>query len=163
MLDSSQALLVFLAIVAVAFLLQAVAFLIVAMRVNRVTRSVEGHLGKLLAGSDRTLDLLTEFLRQVRPILQTVEKTVGSLNDLTLHLRSLAQETGDTANDLAQRARDKIVEIEQEMDRGLERYREASESVHLAILRPTTEVSAVAKGVRTAMRHLFRRGPRVVQ
>src|SRR2546428_7761263 len=150
-------LLFFMAIVGVAYMIQAVAMLVIAIRLDHGLQTVAVHLERLEGIVEDAFGHITSAIADAQPLVtavQTLDRRSAVLLDQWL---TQVHRTEQRIDNTMETGREKLQQLNETLDGVFDRMQEATAEIQQAVLRPSSEVAAVAKGIRSGLQTYLKR------
>ena len=142
---------IFIAVTAVAVVLQAGVLLgmLLALRKTgaRIEALAEEIRTKVLPAAEAAHSLLVEL----RPRIETA---VANVSESTTMIRAQLQRIDATVNDVVDRSRLQVIRADDLVSRTLDRVEETTELVHKSVVSPVRQLTGLIRGVTTALEFL---------
>jgi hypothetical protein len=142
----------FIALTAVAILLQAVILAAMYMAIRKTSAHIEVLVtevkGKVLPTVAQAEAMLTEF----RPKLQVIAE---NLQQSTTILRDQVQRADATVKDAVDRGRLQIIRADELLSRTLDRVEQTTDMVHSTVVSPIRQLSGIMQGITVGLEFLF--------
>ena len=143
-----------LILVALAFLMQAVAMVGIWVAIFKIRTQIEGVRADVKQRLDPLTQSALEIVNNSREPLRNITANLAEisrmLRDRTTHVDALAAELMD-------KSRVQIIRVDQMVSDLVEKVEKTADAVQRGVLGPIQEVSAVLKGVRSGLEFLFSR------
>jgi len=156
MTDSSL-LMIFIGIVAISFLVQCIAWIVLARTVQRLASRVE-EMGE---GLSRTTEALSEkvegFLSSMRTSAENLKTLQENLTATSEVIQKRVVSVDRFLSDATDSARLQIIRIQDTVDMACRRTEYAIDLLYRGVLRPVSEASAIMNGLRAGLAVLLRR------
>jgi uncharacterized protein YoxC len=156
-MSESTLLTIFVGIVAISFLVQCIAWIVLARTLQRLASRVEEIRDSL----SRTVEAISE---KVEGLLSTVKTSAESLKTLQENLTATSEVIHDRVvsvdrflSDATDSARLQIIRIQDTVDMACRRTEYAVDLLYRGVLRPVSEASAIMNGLRAGLAVLLRR------
>jgi hypothetical protein len=155
--DNNTLLMIFIGVVSVALVLQALALI----GIYRAVRILSKRLDEMAAGVVRDLRDLTTKANDALMMIKTVGEGINSLREnvektMTIvhnRVESLDAFLGETTDI----ARLEILRLQDTIDNSARKVDEAFDMLRNSILAPISEINAIARGIRTGIDFLFKK------
>ncbi len=143
---------IFIALTAVAILIQAGVLLAMYIAMRKSSQRMEALAtevkGKIMPSLDQAEQLLTEM----RPKLTVI---VDNLQEATTVMRSELKRVDATVNDVVDRARLQVIRADELLSRTLDKVEHTSEMVQKTVVSPVRHISGLMQGITTGLEFLF--------
>ena len=141
-----------LILVALAFLMQAVAMVGIWVAIFKIRTQIEG----VRADVKQRLDPLTQSaLEIVNNSREPLRNITANLAEISRILRDRTTNVDVLAGELVDKSRMQIVRVDQMVSDLVEKVEKTADAVQRGVLGPIQEASAVLKGVRSGLEFLF--------
>ncbi len=151
---------VFTGVVALALLLQSLAF----MGLYRSVRSLSARVDVISKDLAKTISGLTADVSQALATVKSVAEGVQSLKEKVLSTSDMIQRrVGDMdsfLHDLTEAARLEVARIQDAIDTASRQIEDTFELLHRSVLVPVREVTAVVRGFRAGLDFFLRKSPK---
>jgi methyl-accepting chemotaxis protein len=145
---------VFIALTAIAVLLQAGVLLAMYIAMRKSSERMEALAGevksKLLPAVEEGHQILTEM----RPKLEVI---VDNLQSSTTVIRSEVERVDATVNDVVDRARLQVIRADELLSRTLDRVEQTSDMVQRTVVSPVRQISGLMQGISAGLGFFFGR------
>ena len=152
------ALIVFVAVAALAMILQLATLLGLFLAFRRL----EGQVMKVLGQFTTLAPQITSIVNSTKRTVESVEGHVKTIGDNSVSIMDVTKQQvlkiDELLNDVTMRAKVQVERAEMVMDDTMGRAQETVSIVQRSILRPIREIHGVLSGVRTTFAHLGRTG-----
>lgn len=148
--------LVFTAIVAVALLLQSLAFWGIHRSIKNISSRIDHLSQDLQKKLDSVSHSLNEFVATLKPIADTVRSVQQSLATTTGVIHNRVVDLDGLFKDFTDAARLQIVKIQDVVDSTSRRFEDTIETLQNGILTPLTEITAILRGLKMGLNFFFR-------
>ena len=142
----------FIALTAVAILLQAVILAAMYVAIRKTSAHIEALAtevkGKVLPTVEQAEAMLTDF----RPKLQVI---ADNLQQSTVILRDQVQRADATVKDAVDRGRLQIIRADELLSRTLDRVEQTTDMVHSTVVSPIRQLSGIMQGITVGLEFLF--------
>ncbi len=145
---------VFIMIAAAAVALQALAMFGIYKSIGKLQQEIEGIRADTKQRLDPLAQGLSEIVANSRDPLRTVTANLAEVSQI---LRDRTRNVDGLMDDLVDKTRLQVIRADQVVTSLLERVETTGATIQQTVLGPIQEVSAVIKGVRTAVEFLFAR------
>ncbi len=143
---------IFIALTAVAILIQAGVLLAMYIAMRKSSQRMEALAtevkGKIMPSLDQAEQLLTEM----RPKLTVI---ADNLQEATTVMRSELKRVDATVNDVVDRARLQVIRADELLSRTLDKVEHTSEMVQKTVVSPVRHISGLMQGITTGLEFLF--------
>jgi len=143
---------IFIALTAVAVLLQAGVLLAmyIAMRKSgeRMEMLANEVKSKLLPGFEKAQELLLELGPKLEVVIDNVEGA-------STVVRAQVERVDATVNDVVDRARLQVIRADELLSRTLDRVEQTSDMVHRTVVSPVRQISGLMQGITVGLEFLF--------
>ncbi len=152
-----QLLIFFMAIVGLAYVIQAVAMLVTAVKLDRGLETVKHQMERLQGLADDAFKRVTGAVAGAQPLVDAVQ-TLDRRSAVLLE-QSLAQvrKVDERIDNTLESGREKLQDLNRSLDDVFDRMQEATTEVQQLVLRPSLEIAAVAKGIRSGLQTYLKR------
>lgn len=141
-----------LVLVAVAVLMQAGAMLGMLLVIRKVIGQVEDAKSEVMKRIDPLTQSAQEIVNNSREPLRTI---TANLAEISTILRNRTSSADQVAAELLEKSHSQIVRVDRMVTELVEKVENTVNTVQRGVLAPVHEISAVAKGLRSAMEFLF--------
>ncbi len=148
---------VFIGVVAVAVLLQALAYVgiyrslrRIADRSESVSRELMAHVNLLSDKTDSVVAVLKGTIEETQAIRSNVTEICRVVRDRIVHIDAFLQEATDSG-------RLQIARIQDTVDTATRRVEDTVEILHSTVLKPVSEISALVNGFKVGLDVFLRR------
>lgn len=148
---------VFVALTAIAILLQAGLLLGMYLTMRKSSERMEALAAEVKSKVLPTLEQVQEVLTEVRPKMTTI---VANAEHATTVLRGQLERIDATVNDVVDRARLQIIRGDEMLTRTLDRVEQTTEVVQKTVVSPVRQISGLMQGITVGVEYLFGRGRR---
>jgi methyl-accepting chemotaxis protein len=148
---------VFVALTAIAILLQAGLLLGMYLTMRKSTERMEALASEVKTKVLPTLEQVQEVLTDVRPKVTTI---VANAEHATTVLRGQLERIDATVNDVVDRARLQIIRGDEMLTRTMDRVEQTTEVVQKTVISPVRQVSGLMQGITAGLECFFGRGRR---
>lgn len=145
---------VFVAIAAIAILMQGGAMLGIWLSVRKIPHQIEDIRADVKQRLDPLTQAVAEILANSREPARTITANVAEISQL---LRDRTSSVDALVADLVDKSRLQIIRVDQMMSVLVEKVESTADLVQRNVLAPIREVSAVIKGLRSGLEFLFSR------
>jgi hypothetical protein len=149
---------VFTGVVAVALLMQSIAFVGIYKSVRQLAARMDGLSKNLLKNIDSLSARADALMSTIKDIGEGLKSMQGSLADSTAIVCKRVAELDAFLGETTNTARLEILRIQDVIDTALRRVEETFDLLHNSVRAPVNEVNAVIRGIRVGLDVLFRRG-----
>jgi methyl-accepting chemotaxis protein len=143
---------VFIALTAVAVLLQAGVLLAMYLTMRKTTQRMEALATEVKTKVMPTVEQAQEILNNARPKVQGIVEDLESAAKL---VRSQVERVDATVNDVMDRARLQIIRGDELLTRTLDRVEQTSEMVQKTVVSPVRQFSGLLQGITVGLEFLF--------
>jgi methyl-accepting chemotaxis protein len=143
---------VFIALTAIAVLLQAGVLLAMYLTMRKTTQRMEALATEVKTKVIPTVEQAQEMLNAARPKVQGVVENLESAAKL---VRSQVERVDATVNDVMDRARLQIIRGDELLTRTLDRVEQTSEMVQKTVVSPVRQFSGLLQGITVGLEFLF--------
>jgi signal transduction histidine kinase len=148
---------IFIALTAVAVLLQAGVLFAMYIAMRKSSQHLEELAVDVKTKVMPTVTQAQEMMTELRPKVETI---VENLREATTTVRSELQRADATVNDVIDRARLQVIRADELLSRTLDRVEHTSEVVHKTVVSPVRQISGLMQGITAGLEFLFSRGGR---
>lgn len=141
---NSNLLTVFIAVTSVAIVLQMVILLGMYLKVKRVTDQAESIALDYHRRAVPLIENARDILADVTPKMKELS---SNLTEASATLKKQAEVLGDTAIEIAVRARNKVVQADDMVTRALERVEKTTGAVQNSVLSPVRRVNGILQAI----------------
>ena len=145
---------IFVALTAIAILLQAGLLLGMYLTMRKSTERMEALASEVRTKVLPTLEQVQE-LTEVRPKVTTI---VANAEHATTVLRGQLERIDATVNDVVDRARLQIIRGDEMLTRTMDRVEQTTEIVQRTVVSPVRRVSGLMQGITVGLEYFFGRG-----
>lgn len=135
---------IFVAVTAVAVVLQMAILAGLYFSVKKTSAKVEALAGKLETEALPTLTAARELMTESKP---KITKIIDNVETTTTTVRTQAERVSLTVNDALDRTRLQVIRADELVTRTFDRVEQATEIVHHTVVSPVHKMSAVLDGV----------------
>jgi len=146
---------VFIALTAIAVLLQAGVLLAMYLAMRKSTQRMEALATEVKTKVLPTVEEAQQMLTEMRPKVSTI---VANAEHATTVLRSQLERIDATVNDVVDRARLQIIRGDELLTRTMDRVEHTSEVVHKTVVSPVRQISGLMQGITVGLEYFFGRG-----
>lgn len=146
---------VFIALTAIAVLLQAGVLLAMYLAMRKSTERMEALASEVKTKVLPTVEEAQQMLTEMRPKVSTI---VANAEHATTALRSQLERIDATVNDVVDRARLQIIRGDELLTRTMDRVEHTSEVVHKTVVSPVRQISGLMQGITVGLEYFFGRG-----
>jgi methyl-accepting chemotaxis protein len=143
---------VFIALTAIAVLLQAGVLLAMYLTMRKTTQRMEALATEVKTKVMPTVEQAQEMLNAARPKVQGIVEDLESAAKL---VRSQVERVDATVNDVMDRARLQIIRGDELLTRTLDRVEQTSEMVQKTVVSPVRQFSGLLQGITVGLEFLF--------
>ena len=153
-MEQNTGLTVALILVAIAVLMQAVAWVGIWLALRKVPGQIESVRSDVKQRLDPLTQSALEIINNSREPLRTITANVAEISQM---LRDRTSNADEVAAELLEKSRSQIVRVDRMVSDLVEKVETTADTVQKGVLAPIQEVSAVVKGVRSGLEFLFSR------
>lgn len=146
---------VFIALTAVAVLLQAGVLLAMYLTMRKSTQRMEALASEVRTKVLPTVEQAQQMLTEMAPKVSTI---VANAEHATTVLRSQLERIDATVNDVVDRARLQIIRGDELLTRTMDRVEQTSEVVQKTVVSPVRQISGIMQGITVGLEYFFARG-----
>jgi methyl-accepting chemotaxis protein len=143
---------VFIALTAIAVLLQAGVLLAMYLTMRKMSQRMEALATEVRVKVMPTVEQAQEMLSTARPKVQGIVENLESAAKL---VRSQVERVDATVNDVMDRARLQIIRGDELLTRTLDRVEQTSEMVQKTVVSPVRQFSGLLQGITVGLEFLF--------
>jgi hypothetical protein len=143
---------VFIALTAIAVLLQAGVFVAIYLSMRKTNRRIEALASEIKTKVLPIVDKADVMLTEIRPRVQVI---VDHLHETSTVVRDQVERVDATVNDVVDRARLQIIRADELFSRTLDRVEQTSEIVHKTVISPVRQISGLVQGITVGLEFLF--------
>lgn len=147
---------VFTGIVAVALLLQSLAFWGIHRSIRNISSRIESLSQELQKKLDSVSASLNELLTTLKPVAETIrtmQQTLAATSDV-IHKRVV--DLDGFIQEFTDAARLQLIKIQDVLDGTSRRFEDTVETLQSGILSPITEITAILRGLKMGLNFFFR-------
>lgn len=148
---------VFIALTAVAILLQAGVLLAMYLTIRKTTERVEALATEIKTKVLPTVDEAQQMLKDVAPQVKII---VGNAEHATNVLRNQLERIDATVNDVVDRARLQIIRGDELLTRTMDKVEHTSDIVQKTVVSPVRQITGLVQGITVGLEYFFGRGRR---
>jgi hypothetical protein len=149
---------IFIALTAIAILLQAGVLLAMYIAIRKSSQRMEALATEVKGKIMPSLDQVGQMLTEMRPKLNVI---VDNLQDATTVMRSELKRVDATVNDVVDRARLQVIRADELLSRTLDKVEHTSDMVQKTVVSPVRHISGLMQGISVGLEFLFsKRGRR---
>jgi hypothetical protein len=152
--DHSNLLIIFIAVVSVAVVLQLVVLVTMAIGAAKTQKQILGIAQELHAKAVPIMDSVTRAVEKTAP---KVDRITDNLVETTNVLRDKAHELDIVISEAATRARAQVVRVDTAMTDSLNTVGRVTAEVHHAVMVPVRHISGVIHGIKAGLETLVGR------
>lgn len=145
---------IFIALTAVAVLLQAGVLLAMYIMMRKSSERMEALATEVKTKILPTIEQAQQMLTEVRPKVETI---VGNVEETTSVLRSQLARIDATINDVVDRARLQIIRGDELLTRTMDRVEHTSDIVQRTVVSPVRQISGLMQGITVGLEYFFAR------
>jgi len=153
-MEQNTGLTVALILVAIAVLMQAGAMLGIWLAVRKVPGQIDSVRSDVKQRLEPLSQSVLEIVNNSREPLRTI---TANLAEISRILRDRTSNADQVASELLEKSRAQIARVDRMVTDLVEKVETTADSVQKGVLGPVQEISAVVKGVRSALEFLFSR------
>ena len=142
----------FIALTAVAILLQAVILAAMYMAIRKSSQHIEALATEVKTKVLPTVAQAEAMLTEFRPKLQVI---ADNLQQSTTILRDQVQRADATVKDAVDRGRLQIIRADELLTRTLDRVEQTTDMVHSTVVSPIRQLSGIMQGITVGLEFLF--------
>lgn len=146
---------VFIALTAIAVLLQAGVLLAMYLAMRKTTARMEALAAEVKTKVLPTVEQAQQMLTEMHPKLSTI---VANAEHATTVVRSQLERIDATVNDVVDRARLQIIRGDELLTRTMDRVEHTSEVVQKTVVSPVRQISGLMQGITVGLEYFFGRG-----
>lgn len=143
---------IFIALTAVAVLLQACVLLAMYLAMRKSAARAEALANEVKTKVMPSIEQANMILSDLRPKLQVI---VDHVEDITDTVRGQVKRVDATMNDVVDRARLQVIRADELLGRTLDRVEQTSELVHKTVVSPVRQLSGIMQGITVGLEFLF--------
>jgi methyl-accepting chemotaxis protein len=143
---------IFIALTAVAILLQAGILLGMYLAIRKTSASVEAISQEVKNKALPTLDTAREMLLELRPQIATI---VANLNETSITVKNQVQRLDATVSDVVDRARLQVIRADEMVSKTMDRVEETTEMVQNTVISPIRRLNGVFHGLSVGLEVLL--------
>ena len=153
----SLLLVIFIGIVAVALLMQSVAFWILQKSISRMSRQVEAASVELQRNAGTITAGASDVLQNVKGVVDRVQGMQESLAETTAMVQRRAVDIDKLVGEATDAARLQIIRLQDVLDNASGKLEDTFDSVHRGVVVPIQEINAIVVGLRVGLDALLGR------
>lgn len=142
----------FIALTAIAVLLQSGVLLAMYLTMRQTTQRLEELLSDVKTKVMPTIDQAQQIITEVRPKLEVIAENVRDTSTL---VKDQVQRIDATVNDVVDRARLQVIRADELLSRTLDRVEQTSDMVHKTVVSPVRQISGLMQGITVGLEFLF--------
>ena len=142
----------FIALTAVAVLLQSGVLLAMYLTMRKTTERLEVVLSEARTKLMPTIDQAQQMIIDVRPKIEVIAENV---KETSTSVKEQVQRIDATVNDVVDRARLQVIRADELLSRTLDRVEHTSEIVHKTVVSPVRHISGLMQGISVGLEFLF--------
>jgi hypothetical protein len=146
---------VFIALTAIAVLLQAGVLLAMYLAMRKSTERMEALAAEVKTKVLPTVEQAQQMLTEIHPKVSAI---VANAEHATTVLRSQLERIDATVNDVVDRARLQIIRGDELLTRTMDRVEHTSEVVQKTVVSPVRQISGFMQGITVGLEYFFGRG-----
>src|SRR2546428_4007469 len=139
-----QLLLLFMAIVGVAYMIQAVAMLVIAIKLDHGLQTMAGHLGRLEGIVEDAFGHINSAIATAQPLVAAVQTLDRRSAVLLEQWLTQVHRTEQRIDNTMEKGREKLQNLNETINGEFDRMQEPTAEIQQAVLRPASEVGPVA-------------------
>ena len=143
---------VFIALTAIAVLLQAGVLVAIYLSMRKTHRRMEALASEIKTKVLPIVDKADVMLTEIRPRVQVI---VDHLQETSTVVRDQVERVDATVNDVVDRARLQIIRADELFSRTLDRVEQTSDIVHKTVISPVRQISGLVQGITVGLEFLF--------
>lgn len=147
-----------MAIVGLAYVIQAVAMLVIAVKLDQGLQMVNRQLERLEGQADDAFRRITGVVAGAQPLVDVVQTLDRRSAAFLEQSRPQIRKVEDRIDNTLESGRENLEDLNRSLDGVFDRMQKATTEVQQLILRPSSEVAAVAKGIRSGLQAYLKRG-----
>ncbi len=151
-MENSNLLILFIALTAVAVVIQAGMLIGMYLAMRKSTARLEALADEVKTKVLPTAELTHSMLSELRPEIQSI---VGNVNDASSLVRAQMQRVDAVLNDLLDRTRLQVIRADELLTRTIDRVENTTEIVHKTVVSPVRQISGIVQGVTTGLEFLM--------
>lgn len=148
---------IFIAVTAVAVLLQAVLLLAMYLTMRKTSSRLESLAEQV---QTNVMPVVRETSALLASSRGRIEEVVGDIASTTSMVRGQVERIDAALSDVIDRARLQVIRADEVVGRTLDRVDEVSEAVHHKVISPVRQLSGIMSGLTVGLDALFRRSRR---
>ncbi|HSR53576.1 MAG TPA: hypothetical protein VLV83_22345 [Acidobacteriota bacterium] len=151
-------LVIFAAGCALALVLQALLLLQTSRAMKRLAGRLEARSRKLEGDVEELTGKLSEVVDNLKPLSELSDNLSDNLAEISDRLTQRTKDFNDFTEELLQIGRKQASKLDYVVTDTVEKFEQTTEVIQRDILRPTAEITALIKGLRSGLAYLFNRG-----
>ncbi len=151
-MENSNLLILFIALTAVAVVIQAGMLIGMYLAMRKSTARMEALADEVKTKVLPTAELAQSMLAELRP---KVENIIGNVNESSNVVRTQMQRMDAALNDILDRTRLQVIRADELLTRTMDRVENTTEIVHKTVVSPVRQISGIVQGVTTGIEFLI--------
>jgi|SRR5215469_3907540 len=143
---------IFIALTAVAILIQAGVLLAMYIAMRKTSQRMEALATEVKGKVLPTVEQAEQMMTEIRPKLTVIAE---NLQDATTIMRSELKRVDATVNDVVDRARLQVIRADELLSRTLDKVEHTSEIVQKTVVSPVRQISGLMQGITVGLEFLF--------
>jgi hypothetical protein len=143
---------VFIALTAIAILLQAGVLIGMYVTMRKSSQRMEALATEVKTKIFPVVEQAQELLIETRPRLQMI---ATNLEETTLMVKAQVQRSEAAVSDLVDRARLQVIRADELLSRTLDRVEQTSDLVHKTVISPVRQLSGIMQGITVGLEFLL--------
>jgi hypothetical protein len=145
---------IFIALTAVAILIQAGVLLAMYVSMRKTSQRMEALATEVKSKVLPSVEQVQQMLTETRPKVTVI---VDNLHDATNVMRAQLQRVDATVNDVMDRARLQVIRADELLSRTMDKVEHTSEVVQKTVVSPVRHISGLMQGISVGLEFLFAR------
>lgn len=146
--------LIFVAIIAASFIIQAAIMVALYLFVRKSSSRMEALATEVKTKTVPTLEAAQNIITELRP---RIENVAENLSQSTSMVRAQLQRLDATLTDALDRTRLQVIRADELVTRTMDKVEETTEAMHRTVVSPIRQVSGVFQGVTAGLEYFFGR------
>jgi len=151
-MENSNLLILFIALTAVAVVIQAGMLIGMYLAMRKSTARMEALADEVKTKVLPTAELAQSMLAELRP---KVENIIGNVSESSNVVRTQMQRMDAALNDILDRTRLQVIRADELLTRTMDRVENTTEIVHKTVVSPVRQISGIVQGVTTGIEFLI--------
>ncbi|GAC1430378.1 MAG: hypothetical protein NVS1B11_05910 [Terriglobales bacterium] len=151
LMDNQTLLSVFIAVTAVAVVLQAGILVALYLAVRKTTTRMESLVTQLTSKVIPTAEIVHSMLVEFKP---RIEAVVANVSDSTSLIRAQIERVDATVSDVIDRTRLQVIRADELLNRTMDKVEHTTEVVHNTVVSPFRQLHGVINGVTAGLQFL---------